>query len=165
MKHLLRTWRQHSLPVVFTQHHSRQKVSPLKQNLPGGSFLEELQPQAGELVVSKDVNSAFIGTNLELELRRRGITRLVVVGFFTNFCVETTVRMAGNMGFDTYLVHDCCATTNRIGIDGTDYDPELVHNISVASMHGEFCTALSYKDILELTDGDVVTLNRVQGNE
>ena len=165
MKHVLRTWRQHSLPVVFTQHHSRQKVSPLKQNLPGGSFLEELQPQAGELVVSKDVNSAFIGTNLELELRRRGITRLVVVGFFTNFCVETTVRMAGNMGFDTYLVHDCCATTNRIGIDGTDYDPELVHNISVASMHGEFCTALSYKDILELTDGDVVTLNRVQGNE
>jgi hypothetical protein len=73
--------------------------------------------------------------------------------------------MAGNMGFDTYLVHDCCATTNRIGIDDTDYDPDVVHNISVASMNGEFCTALSYKDVLNLVDGDVETVNRVQRNE
>ena len=162
---MLHTWRKHDLPIIFTRHDSRQKVSPLKIDLPGGAFIEGLQPKAGELVVRKDVNSAFIGTILELELRRRSITRLVVVGFFTNFCVETTVRMAGNMGFDNYLVHDCCATTNRIGIDGTDYDPEVVHNISVAGMNAEFCTTLSYKDILNLVAGDVEALNRVQRNE
>jgi nicotinamidase-related amidase len=165
MKELLTTWRRHNLSVIFTQHDSREEVSPLKISLPSGEFIDELHPDDGELVVWKDVNSAFIGTNLELELRRRHISRLVIVGFFTNFCVETTVRMSGNMGFDTYLVHDCCATTNRIGIDGTDYDPELVHNISVASMHREFCTALSYKEIIALVRGDVEELNRVQSNE
>ena len=67
-----------------------------------------------------------------------GIQRLWVVGFFTNVCVETTVRMAGNMGFDTYLVHDACSTMNSIGLDGTDYDPELVHNMAVAGLHGDF---------------------------
>jgi nicotinamidase-related amidase len=165
IQELLHTWQKHNLPVIFTQHDSREKSSPLKIDLPGGAFIDGLQPEAGELVVRKDVNSAFIGTNLELELRRGGIMRLVVVGFFTNFCVETTVRMSGNMGFDTYLVHDCCATTNRIGLNGTDYNPEVVHNISIASMNAEFCTALSYKDVLNLVEDDVETLNRVQRNE
>ena len=162
---LLHKWRQHNLPVIYTQHDSREKTSPLKMGLPGGDFIEELRPEDGELIIRKDVNSAFIGTNLELELRRRDISRLLIVGFFTNFCVETTVRMAGNMGFDTYLAHDCCATTNRAGIDGTDYDPELIHKLSVASMHGEFCTALSCKEMVLLVEGDVEDLKRMQGNE
>ena len=111
------------------------------------------------------MNSGFIGTSLELELRRAGIQRLVVVGFFTNICVETTVRMAGNMGFDTYLVHDACATMNSIGHDGTDYDPELVHNMAIASLHGEFCTAVTTEDALLLCTQNANSLNRVQGNE
>jgi len=79
--------------------------------------------------------------------------------------VETTVRMAGNMGFDTYLVPDCCATSNRIGWDGADYDPELVHDMTVANLNGEFCTALTVGDTLALIDADAHHLDRVQGNE
>jgi nicotinamidase-related amidase len=165
MKDLLEKWREHNLPVIYTQHDSREKTSPLKIGLPSGAFIEKLQPKQDELVVRKDVNSAFVGTTLELELRRRGISRLVIMGFFTNFCVETTVRMSGNMGYDTYLVHDCCATTNRVGLDGTDNDPELVHSLSVASMHREFCTALSQKEIIALVSGNVESLQRVQQNE
>ena len=108
---------------------------------------------------------AHTTVEFEIQLRRAGIDRLVVIGFFTNFCIETTVRMSGNMGFDTYLVHDCCATTNRIGIDGTDYDPEIVHNLSVANMHGEFCTAISTQDALRLLDQDLDHMDRAQGNE
>ena len=113
----------------------------------------------------KDVNSGFIGTSLELDLRRAGIQRLVVMGFFTNICIETTVRMAGNMGFDTYLVHDACATVNSIGHDGTDYDPDLVHNMAIASLHGEFCTAITTKNALHLCNESASFLDRVQGNE
>lgn len=162
---LLKAWRVRELPVAFTQHDSRQAVSPLKVGQPGGAFLEGLGPVGNELVVRKDVNSAFVGTALELELRRRNITRLVVVGYFTNFCVETTVRMAGNLGFDTYLGHDCCSTSNRIDINGVDHAPELVHDISVASMHGEFCTALTHTQILRLMEADAPELKRVQANE
>jgi nicotinamidase-related amidase len=165
MQQVLEVWRKAGLPVIYTQHDSRQQVSPLKIGLPGGAFIESLKPEAGELIVWKDVNSSFIGTILELELRRRHIRRLVVAGFFTNYCVETTVRMAGNMGFDTYLMHDGCATTNQIGIDGVDHDPEVIHDISVTSMNGEFCTALDHLQVIGLQETDNPRLNRIQRNE
>ncbi|MDX1401641.1 MAG: isochorismatase family protein, partial [Kiloniellales bacterium] len=123
------------------------------------------RPREDEIVITKDVNSGFVGTDLELRLRQYAINRLVIGGFFTNFCVETTTRMAGNMGYDTYLAHDASATTNRIGPDGTDYDPEMVHDLAVASMHGEFCTAVDTADLINLTLGDNESLSRVQGNE
>ena len=165
MASLLRAWRAHGLPVAYTQHDSREAASPLKLSLATGAMKAGFAPETGDIVVVKDVNSAFVGTSMEVQLRRANVSRLVVVGFFTNFCVETSVRMAGNMGFDVYLVADACATTNRIGPDGTDYDPELVHALSVANMHGEFCTALAVNDTLSLLEADRPDLKRVQGNE
>ncbi len=165
MRKLLANWRKAGRTVAYTLHDSREENSPLKLHIETGNLKEGFAPAEGDIVVTKDVNSGFVGTDLEIQLRRAGIDRLIVVGFFTNFCVETTVRMAGNMCFDTYLVHDCCATTNRIGPDGTDYDPDLVHNLSVANMHGEFCTAITTEDALKLIDGDANHLDRVQGNE
>ncbi len=93
------------------------------------------------------------------------IDRLVIVGFFTNMCVETTTRMANNLGFDTYLVPDGCATTNRVGPDGTDHDPEVVHQMSVANLDREFCTAISPDAAAALLTGDRADLDRRQGNE
>ncbi len=151
--------------VAFTRHDSREAASPLKFALPGGAQLDGLDVRDGDIVVEKDVNSGFVGTSLEIQLRRAGVQRLVIAGYFTNFCVETTTRMAGNMGFDCYLVHDACATTNRIGLDGTDYDAEMVHALSVASLHGEFCTAITTADALGLLQADNAGLDRVQGNE
>jgi nicotinamidase-related amidase len=162
---LLAAFRGVGLPVMYTRHDSREAASPLKIGQAGGEFIEELAPRDGESVFRKDVNSAFLGTGLELELRRRGIQRLVVVGFFTNFCVETTVRMAGNMGYDTYLVPDACSTSNRVGFDGVDRDPEALHAATVGNLHGEFCTALSLKDALVLVNDDMPGLKRMQGNE
>ena len=124
-----------------------------------------MAPREGEEIICKDVNSAFVATTLELVLRRQGICRLVVAGFCTNFCVETTVRMAGNIGYDTYLIPDACATTNRVGFDGVDRDPEALHAASVGNMHGEFCTALALQDALTLVADPLLGVGRVQGNE
>jgi nicotinamidase-related amidase len=165
MVSLLSAFRGARLPVIYTRHDSREAASPLKIGQPGGEFIEQLAPRSGESVFRKDVNSAFVGTGLELELRRRAIHRLVVVGYFTNFCVETTVRMAGNLGYDTYLVPDACATSNRVGFDGVDRDPEALHAATVGNLHGEFCTALSLSDARALVTDDMPELKRVQGNE
>ena len=165
MATLLDAFRSHALPVLFTRHDSREAASPLKLSLPTGKMIDGFEPRAREVAILKDVNSGFIGTNLELRLRQLGVHRLVIVGFFTNFCVETTTRMAGNLGFDTYLVPDACATTNRVGPDGVDHDPDVVHAMSVASLHGEFCTAIGVGDALGLLDSDAPDLMRVQGNE
>lgn len=162
---LLAAWRARRLPVIHTLHDSREPYSPLKLSLPTGRVKSGLDARDDEAVVHKDVNSGFIGTNLELILRRAKIRRLVTTGFFTNMCVETTVRMAGNLGFDTYLVGDACACTNRLGSDGTDHDPERVHAMTLANLHGEFCTVVSTTDALALLAGDHPSLERVQGNE
>ncbi len=162
---LLAAWRGHGLPVVLTRHESREALSPLRADAPTCRFKPGLGPAPEDDVVVKSVNGAFFGTDLEIRLRRNGVTRLVVAGFFTNMCVETTVRTAGNLGYDTYLAHDACATTNRIGPDGTDHDPDLVHAMSVASLHGEFCTALETAALVGLCADDAPALVRAQGNE
>jgi len=165
MQDLLRAWRKAERPIFFTRHDSREEASPLKLSIETGDMIDGFEPLPGEVVIRKDVNSAFIGTDLELRMRQLGVSRLVIVGFFTNFCVETSTRMAGNMGYDTYLVPDACATTNRVGPDGTDFDPDLVHAMSVASLHGEFCTAITAGDAISLLSGARPDLERAQGNE
>ena len=165
IRQILATWRDRGGKVAFTRHDSVEEGSPLKLSLESGQQLDGMDILPGDIAVSKSVNSGFIGTSLELDLRRARIQRLCVVGFFTTVCVATTVRMAGNMGFDTYLVHDACSTMNSIGIDGTDYDPELVHNMAIASLNGEFCTGIATQDALGLIEADAPHLERVQGNE
>ena len=165
MRCLLAEWRRLGKRVAFTRHNSREINSPLKLELETGNQIEGLEINGPDIVVEKDVNSGFIGTSLELELRRSGINRLVVMGFYTNYCIETTVRMAGNLGFDTYLVHDACAAVNTLGHDGECYEPDLVHNMSIASLHGEFCTAISKEVAMRLCLENCVDLERVQGNE
>ena len=165
MLSLLTAWREMELPVAFTLHDSVEENSPLKLDLPGGSLKPGFVIEDDDICVTKSVNSGFVGTSLDTDLRSINVSRLVVVGFFTNMCVETTVRMAGNMGYDTYLVPDGCATTNRIGIDGSDYDPEVVHAMTVANLHGEFCTAIKPSEAIALLSADDARLSRVQGNE
>ncbi len=162
---LVAHWRAAALPIAWTLHDSRESGSPLKLSLPTGALKPGFTTMAHDIVVTKDVNSAFIGTDLEVRLRRVGVRRLVVAGFFTNMCVETSVRMAGNLGYDTYLAPQACATTNRVSVDGTDRDPSEIHAASVANLDGEFCTALSMTDISGLLASDAPGLHRRQGNE
>jgi nicotinamidase-related amidase len=165
MLELIAAWRDHGLPIFFSLHDSREQGSPLKLSLPTGASKPGFEPDPSDGIVTKDVNGAFIGTDLEIQLRRAGIRRLAIVGFFTNMCVETTTRQAGNLGFDTYLGHDGCAATNRIGPDDVDRDPELVHDMAVANLHGEFCTAVATTDLASLLADDRDDLHRSQGNE
>ncbi len=151
---LLDAWRSSSLPVFHTQHDSTEANSPLRLSIPGGRIKEQATPVEGENVIVKDVHSAFIGTRFPLFLRRLGVRRLVCVGFFTNMCVATTVRMSQNLGFDTYCISDATSCTNRVARDGTDYDPEVVHEITLATLNREFCTVLTTEEAVALTAAD-----------
>jgi nicotinamidase-related amidase len=66
----------------------------------------------------------------------------------TNMCVSTTARMAGNLGFTTYVVSDATATFDNTGPDGTRYNSELVHSVALADLHGEFSTVVDTKAVL-----------------
>ena len=93
-------------------------------------------------MIEKRVNSAFIGTSLETDLRRTGCRGLVIVGLTTNHCVSTTARMAGNLGFATWVVSDATATFDRVGPDGVEHPAEQIHAIALSDLHGEFATVV-----------------------
>ena len=145
---LLEAWRRTGRPIVFVQHVSRLPDSPLRPNQPGVDIKGEVRPRADEPIVQKSVNSAFIGTNLEADLRAKGYHTLVVTGMQTNLCVSTTVRMAGNLGFDTYVVSDATATFDNTGPDGRLFSAQLLHDVALADLHREFATVLDTRGVL-----------------
>jgi nicotinamidase-related amidase len=141
-------WRKSGRPIIHVQHLSREPQSPLRPGQPGVQIKDEVRPLPGEPVVQKCVNSAFIGTSLEADLRRRGLMTLVVTGLQTNLCVSTTARMAGNLGFTTYVVSDATATFDNTGPDGKRYSAQLLHDVALADLHGEFATVLDTQTVL-----------------
>jgi nicotinamidase-related amidase len=145
---LLAAWRQAGWPVLHVQHLSQHPDSPLRPEAPGCAFKPDVQPEAGEPVFQKTVNSAFIGTMLEAYLRQAGIDTLVMVGLTTDHCVSTTARMAGNLGFDVVVVADATATFERTGPDGVHHPAEQMHRLALASLHGEFARVQSTADVL-----------------
>ncbi len=144
---LLGIWRTYQWPIIHVQHRSRFPDSPLHPTKPGYALKRAFQPRPGEHHVIKQVNSAFIGTALEMYLRQAHITTLVVTGLTTNHCVETTVRMAGNFGFCTYLVSDATATFDRQGPDGKLHRAEDVHAMSLANLHDEFAQIVTTAEV------------------
>lgn len=145
---LLTRWRAEKWPVWHVQHDSLEPASHFRPGQPGHDFKPEVAPLPGEPVISKRTNNAFIGTGLEDRLRAGGHTTLVVVGVITNNSVEATVRMAGNLGFDTCLVEDGCFTFGRADWNGRLWSAEEVHAISLANLDGEYCTVVSADQLL-----------------
>lgn len=145
---LLAAWRESRRPLIHVHHHSRQVDGLFHPLAPGAAVKPEAAPLAGETLLYKSVNSAFIGTDLEARLRADGIDTLVLVGITTDHCVSTTARMAGNLDFVTYVVEDACATFERIGPDGVRYGAEQMHRSALASLHGEFATVVDSQAVL-----------------
>lgn len=143
---LLALGRHAGLHVLHVQHQSVAPMSPLRSDRAGCEFMECAKP-VDEVVFTKSVNSAFIGTELEAYLRRVQINSLLLAGLTSDHCVSTTARMAANLGFQTTIVQDATATFDRRGPDDVMYEAELIHKVSMASLHGEFATVVNLEEI------------------
>jgi nicotinamidase-related amidase len=100
------------------------------------------------MVIVKHVNSSFIGTDLEKILDERSIEALVITGATTNHCVETTTRMAGNLGYATYLVSDATWTFDRAGVDGKMIAAADIHYMSLSNLQEEFASVITADAVL-----------------
>lgn len=145
---LLEHWRKQGLPLFHIQYSALNPRSPLSPGGPGFPFKDEVAPLPGEPVLVRHVNSSFIGTNLQQQLDEQGVDTVVVIGFSTEHCVSTTTRMAGNLGYNTYIVSDATAAFNKQGVNGQRFDAETVHQLSLATLQDEFATVLSTEEVL-----------------
>ncbi len=144
---VLAHWRATDRPIIHVQHLSTNPDSPLRPESPGCAINPLVAPLPGETIVTKTVNSPFIGTDLEQQLRDAGIDTLVVGGLTTQHCVSTTVRMAGNLGFEVYLLSDGTAAFEWHG-NGISLSAETIHATELAILDGEFATVVSAETIL-----------------
>src|SRR5258708_9450043 len=140
---LLKLWRKNNLPIFHIKHCSTIPTSLLNETNDGNEFQEVVKPIDGEQVIKKNVNSAFIGTNLKEQLDNAKISKLVIVGLTTDHYISTTTRMAGNLGFETFHVSDATATFNKKGIDGQNFSAELIHETALASLNNEFASIVT----------------------
>uniref|UniRef100_A0AAU2JYT6 Cysteine hydrolase n=1 Tax=Streptomyces sp. NBC_00049 TaxID=2903617 RepID=A0AAU2JYT6_9ACTN len=117
---LMDAWQAAGRPVVLVRHASVQPGSVLAPDHPGHAFKDLVEKRReGALVISKTVNSSFYGTpDLAEWLTAQGIGQLVVTGIQTNMCVETTARMAGNLGYDVLVPLDATHTFDLAGPEG-----------------------------------------------
>lgn len=145
---LIQKWRSTERCIIHIQHCSPRPESLFHRSRRGFEVKPEAEPLSTELIIYKAVNSSFIGTDLEMHLRSKKDAPLVICGITTDHCVSTTTRMAGNLGFKTYIVSDGTATFERKGPDGKLYTAEQMHDTALASLHKEFATVVDTSSIL-----------------
>lgn len=150
---LIHAWQQRGRPVVYVHHDSLTPGSPLAKASTGNEYKDAINTEA-DLHISKVVHSAFYGTpDLKSWLDEHGIAALAITGITTDHCCETTARMSGDLGLDTYFILDATHTFDRQHPDGYTIAADDVAAATAASLHGEFATVLSTEHALGLLDG------------
>lgn len=148
ISNILQFWREKGWTVIHIRHQSDNPNSVFHPNSKGFAIKEIVKPNNEEIIITKKVNSSFIGTNLEEYLQQNDLSTVVITGLTTPHCVSTTTRMSGNLGFDTFLISDATAAFGMKDQNGTYYDAETIHNISLATLHNEFATILTTEQLI-----------------
>lgn len=147
MTEILNLWRKSGRPIIHVKHESIEPNSTYRPGQVGCDFKDCVIPLAGEPIVVKHVNSAFIRTNLESLLKDLNVSCLVIFGVITNNSVDASVRMAGNLGFDTYLVQDACFTFAKPDFNGKLRTADEIHALTLANLDKEYCQVISTNNL------------------
>jgi nicotinamidase-related amidase len=100
-------------PVIYLQHNSA-RYAPMAKGAPAWEIHPAVAPRADDLVVHKTASDGFCGTELQDELARLGVKRLVIGGLQTEFCVDATCRAALSRGFEVTLAGDGHSTGDAV---------------------------------------------------
>ncbi len=138
--------RQAGAPVIFIQHDSEPSEPDLVPFSEGWKLHPKLEVRPGELVIRKTTCDAFYGTALESELRSRGITTLLLMGFATDFCVDSTLRNALSKDFSVIVVADAHTTAD---------DPILKAELVIKHHNWAWANCISRKGVTILKASEV----------
>lgn len=128
MLQVLNAARQARLPVFYVMHHRYRRgdyeswtyIAPIQKaawrskafeyGTWGGEIRSEFAPKPGEIVVAEHwCSSGFANTDLDVQLKKHGIHRLIIIGLIAHTCIEATVRFAAELGYDVTVVKDATA--------------------------------------------------------
>jgi nicotinamidase-related amidase len=145
---LIDAYRRRGEPLVFVRHDSQEPGSPLTPGTPGNAF-QDVVTGAPDLLVTKHVNSSFLGDPpLDAWLREHHIDGIAICGIQTNMCCETTARHGGNLGYAVRFVLDATHTFDLTGPDGDVIPADVLAKVTAANLDGEFATVVSTNDVV-----------------
>ncbi|MEO7654617.1 MAG: cysteine hydrolase family protein [Sphingomicrobium sp.] len=147
---LIAAWRSAGRPIIHVRHDSVSPGSSLAPGAPGNAFRPGFDPLPDEALVTKSVNSAFIGTDLDLRLKRLGAKHVVTFGISTDMCVSTTIRTGANMGWDMILVTDASDCFDLPDGSGGMIAAKDVQRAHVATLAFEFCRTVSTAELTKV---------------
>ena len=136
-------------PVFHVRHvWDEDEATFMRPGTEGVEIHESVAPLDGEVVISKEHPNSFRDTELEAELRSAGVDELVVCGMMTSMCVDATVRAAVDLGFETTVAHDACATCD-LDFGGTSIPAASVHAAFLAALADGYAEVVSTGDITD----------------
>ena len=144
--------RAQGLPVVHVVHESRKPGAAIFA--PGSPALEvhpAARPVPGEPVVRKHLPGSFTGTKLEELLRAQAVERVILAGFMTQMCVDTTAREAAHRGFQVTVLSDATAAMAVKGPDGETIPAKQVHRTHLGSLSGFLADVRPLAAVIEKT--------------
>lgn len=137
------------LLVVHVVHESRKPDA--RTFVPGSPALAihpDAAPRDGEPVIRKHLPGSFTNTGLEALLRERGVNRVIVSGFMTQMCCDTTARQAAHCGFAVTMLSDATAAMDVKGPDGVVIPHDVVHRTHLGSLNGFLAEVRSSADLI-----------------
>ncbi|MES1987223.1 MAG: cysteine hydrolase family protein [Pseudomonadota bacterium] len=129
---LLKLARDLKIPVIHIQHDAG-VGSPYDISADIGAIADEVAPVAGEKVIVKNYPNAFVQTTLDAELKALGINNIVLAGFMTHMCVNSTAHGAFNLGYASTIIASAAATRPLLSTNGKVLSAEEVHLGALAS--------------------------------
>lgn len=138
---LLEMARDLKVPIIHIQHDAG-AGSPYDLTTDIGAISSEVAPKNGEAVVVKNYPNSFWHTSLEAQLKALGIENIVLAGFMTHVCINSTARGAFNLGFNPTVVASACATRSLVGPNGKVIEAQTMHDSALAAVRDLFAVVL-----------------------
>jgi nicotinamidase-related amidase len=146
---LLSRFREKRAPVFHIQHLSiRPGSSFFVPDTAGCEINPRVKPQADEPVLQKNFPNAFRSTELNERLQAAGIEQLIVCGAMSHMCIDTSVRAAFDLGYNSQLIHDACATRD-LQFEDRIVPAAMVQDAFMASVNGLFAAVSSTREYLD----------------
>lgn len=124
-------------PVIHIQHDAG-PGTPYDVNAPIGRIADIVAPLAGEIVITKNYPNSFVQTSLDDELKKLGVKQLVLAGFMTHMCINSTARGAFNLGYSPTVVASATATRDLPLPGGGQVPAEALQAASLATLRDLF---------------------------
>ena len=145
---LLDKARTQDIPIFHIAHHGEDNgnvFDPLSSNV---DIVAELQPKDGETVIVKKHPNAFYNTQLKTLIAGKQKQQIIFAGFMSHMCISSSVRAAFDLGFDSFVCHDACATRALPNDKKEAISADVMHETAMAALQDRFAALVTTAELV-----------------